>query len=300
VIARNAIPRRWPTRAARRPAALPAAAALPANPVEGFMSGYISGFSAVMNFALWAFTPLGALGLTIGFLVALVGFLSVFAALSRNPIFQGVLGWSNWIRPYSYLATAFGILLFLVNFPFALAAFGLAAVRLDLLTGTIETTGGLVGLTGFAGGGFNLGNYTFLSPGPIGLAFQSPFGLPGVSAYETGHTLTVASFGGVFHWIDAIDENIIHSKATSFLAYAADGSCRRIGRNLGDRVLPVPPGLPGQCSRLDSPPVGRAHAVGSGEGWRRDDAAAQEQAPDSGDPLQAQRQKATRRPSFMF
>jgi len=197
----------------------PAAAALPANPVEGFMSGYISGFSAVVNFALWAFTPLGALGLTIGFLVALVGFLSVLAALSRNPIFQGVLGWSNWIRPYSYLATAFGILLFLVNFPFAVAAFGLAAVRLDLLTGTIETTGGLVGLTGFAGGGFNLGNYTFLSPGPIGLAFQSPFGLPGVSAHETGHTLTVASFGGVFHWIDAIDENIIHSKATSFLAY---------------------------------------------------------------------------------
>jgi hypothetical protein len=200
-------------------AAPPAAAALPANPVEGFMSGYISGFSAVVNFALLAFTPLGALGLTIGFLVALVGFLSVFAALSRNPIFQGVLGWSNWIRPYSYLATAFGILLFLVNFPFAVAAFGLAAVRLDLLTGTIETTGGLVGLTGFAGGGFNLGNYTFLSPGPIGLAFQSPFGLPGVSAHETGHTLTVASFGGVFHWIDAIDENIIHSRATSFLAY---------------------------------------------------------------------------------
>lgn len=197
--------------------AAPAVApALPPNPVEGFMGGYISGFSAVVNYALWAFTPLGGAGSVLGFLVALMAFLSVFAGLSRNLGFQAGLGWSNWIRPYSYLATAVGILLFLINLPFALAAFGLAAVRLDRLTGTIETTGGIVGATGFVGG-FNLGNFTFLSPGPRGgLGFRSPFGSPGISAHETGHTLTVASFGGVFHWIDAIDENLLGSSSLAY------------------------------------------------------------------------------------
>jgi hypothetical protein len=201
-------------------AAPPVTGALPPNPVEGFMGGYISGFSAVVNFALWAFTPLGAAGFTIGFFVALLGFLSVFSGLSRNLAFQGILGWSNWIRPYSYLATAVGILLFLINLPFALATFGPAAIRLDPFTGTVETTGGIVGITGFLRGGFNLGNFTFISPPPgLGLGFRSAFGGPGISAHETGHTLTVASFGGVFHWINAIDENLLRTRATSFLAY---------------------------------------------------------------------------------
>jgi hypothetical protein len=202
-------------------AAPPATPALPANPVEGFMSGYISGFSAVVNFALWAFVPWGAAGPVLGFLIALMGFLSVFAGLSRNPGYQAGLGWSNWIRPYSYLATGVGLLLFLINLPFALMALGPAAVRPDGLTGTIETTGGIVGITGYVGA-FNLGNFTFIAPGITAggvVIAPSIFGAPGISAHETGHTLTVASFGGVFHWIDAVDENLIHAPGTGFLAY---------------------------------------------------------------------------------
>jgi hypothetical protein len=65
-----------------------------------------------------------------------------------------------------------------------------------------------VGITGFRGG-FNLGNFTFLSPTPErGLAIQSPFDAPGLSAHETGHTLTMAALGGLFHWINAVDENV--------------------------------------------------------------------------------------------
>ena len=57
----------------------------------------------------------------------------------------------------SWLATAFGLILFILNLPFALLAFGPAAIRFDRLTATIETTGGaLIGITGFTGG-FNLG-----------------------------------------------------------------------------------------------------------------------------------------------
>jgi hypothetical protein len=182
------------------------AAALPTDPLESFMGGFLTGLTAGVNFGIWALVPV--FGFWLGVALGLMCFLVVFPPVSRNPGLQTVLGWSSWIMPYSWLATALGVLLFVINLPFALAAFGPGAVRLDVSTGTIETTGGLVGITGFVGG-FDLGNFSFLSPGPGGtLAIQTPFGTPGLSAHETGHTLSAAGFGGMFHWINAVDENV--------------------------------------------------------------------------------------------
>jgi hypothetical protein len=184
-----------------------AAAALPADPLESFMGGFLTGLSAGVNFGLWALL-VPVIGLALGAVLGLICFLVVIPPVSRSLGFQALLGWSSWIMPYSWLATAVGLLLFVVNLPFALAAFGPGAVRLDVSTGTIETTGGLVGITGFVGG-FDLGNFSYLSPGPGGtLAIQTPFGAPGLSAHETGHTLSVPGFGGMFHWINAVDENV--------------------------------------------------------------------------------------------
>jgi hypothetical protein len=184
----------------------PAAAALPTDPVESFAGGFLTGLSAGVNFGLWALVPFGV---PIGIVLGLICLLVVFPPVSRNLGFQGVLGWSSWIMPYSWLATAVGLLLFIINLPFALATLGAGAVRLDVLTGTVETTGGIVGITGFVNGGFNLGNFSFLSPGPgVGLAIQTAFGATGLSAHETGHTLSVPGFGGIFHWINAVDENV--------------------------------------------------------------------------------------------
>jgi hypothetical protein len=185
------------------------AAPLAADPIEAFMGGFITGTTAGVNFGVWALLPFGWAGVVIGSVVGLICFLSLFAPLSRSLIFQAVLGWTCWIMPFSYLATALGFVLFIVNLPFALAMFGPGALRFDVLTATVETTGGLVGITGFTGGGFSLGNFSFLSPTPlVGLGIQTPFGAPGLSAHETGHTLTIAGFGGAFHWINAVDENV--------------------------------------------------------------------------------------------
>jgi hypothetical protein len=161
------------------------------------------GLTAGLNFGIWSLFPI-PLGGLIGLYVGLVCFLAVFPFISRNIVYQGFLGWSSWLMPMSYVATTFGFLLFVLNLPFAIAAFGLAAVKLDGLTGTIETTGGaLIGITGFSGG-FNLGNFTFITPRPPAAA---AFGIPSLSAHETGHTLNVAAFSGVFQWINAVDEN---------------------------------------------------------------------------------------------
>ena len=182
------------------------AAGLPAHPVESSACGLLTGLTAGVNFGLWALIPFG---MPVGIVVGLICCLAVFPSVSSDRRFQAVLGWSSWLMPFSWMATAFGLLLFLINLPFALRSLGRRAVRLDRMTGTVETTGGIVGITGFVGGGFNLGSFSFLSPRPgAGLDVQTQFGAPGLSAHETGHTLSVAALGGIFHWINAVDENV--------------------------------------------------------------------------------------------
>ncbi|NMO51439.1 hypothetical protein HH310_09575 [Actinoplanes sp. TBRC 11911] len=107
----------------------------------------------------------------------------------------------------SWFATAFGLLLFLINLPFALAAGGLTAVRFDPLTATVESTGGaLVAVTGFSGG-FNLGNFTFITGAPGSSGSFGPSARGALASHETGHTLSVAVFGGLYTWVNALDEN---------------------------------------------------------------------------------------------
>ena len=179
---------------------------LPVSPLEETMRGFMIGLTAGLNFGIWALLPFG---LPIAIVLGLVCFVAVFTLVSRNLFYQGVLGWLSWLMPMSYFVTPVGILFFLINLPVALGAFGFAALRFDVRTSTIETTGGLSGITGFRGG-FNLGNFTFLAtaPGVVPATVQTPFGAPGVSAHETGHTLSVAAFGGLYHWTGAVDENI--------------------------------------------------------------------------------------------
>jgi hypothetical protein len=148
----------------------------------------------------------------------LFGFLATIPAVSASRfIFQPLLGLLSWFLPMTWLVMPLGILLFVLNLPLAIGQSGFGAVRFDFLTFTFETSGGalvnfLFGLSALPGAtGFNLGNFTFLSltPGAALATVQSPFGAPGLSAHETGHTLTVAVFGGFFGWINAIDESIL-------------------------------------------------------------------------------------------
>jgi hypothetical protein len=170
--------------------------------------------AAFLALPVW-FSPLLPLA------VLLVHWLCAFPVLSRNPFFQVIVGWIAWISPMSYLATGVGFVLFLVNLPFAVVAFGMAAVRIDFRTATIETTGGIQATVarafGYPGaatlvGAYSLGNFNFVvhaTAGPsAGLASQSAFIGPTISAHEVGHTLNTSAMGGVVLWINAIDENI--------------------------------------------------------------------------------------------
>jgi hypothetical protein len=184
--------------AAPFPTAVPVA--LPPRAGELFARGFLIGMTAAINAAIIALVPL--IGTTLAAWVFTIGSLAIVRIVSINQIYQGFLGWSAWLFPMSYFATAIGAILFVINIPFAFAAGGPGAFRIDFTTGTIETAGGLSGITGFVGG-FSLGNFNFVTPG-----LQGVFTASNVSSHEAGHSLNTAIFGGLVLWINAIDENI--------------------------------------------------------------------------------------------
>jgi hypothetical protein len=202
---------------------------VPANLVEALARGYGIGLNAGLNIGLWGILlPVG--GSVIGPVVGLVNFLAAVGPLAATGPFQFVLGWSSWAMPMSWPATGLGLMLFIVNLVTA-PFFGGVAVRLDVTTGTIESAGGLVGITGFSGG-FNLGNFTFQTAAP-GTSFVAP----GLSAHETGHTLNVAAFGSVWHLVgNAVEENVPPftvpgtTNASAYGEMLAESHLPRVGR----------------------------------------------------------------------
>jgi hypothetical protein len=210
-----------------RPLATPAGVAvtIPATPGEFFARGLMIGLSAASNSFVLSLIPLVG-GVLAGWAFIVIS-LTAIIFVARNRFFQGFLGWSGWLFPLSYFATAVGLLLFIVNIPFAFAAFGIGAFAMDWTTGVIETNGGITGITGFSGG-FSLGNFTFLA-GPIATATPALFTVPSTSSHETGHSLNTSAFGGIVLWINAIDENVLPTRIN--LAYGeltAEGHSRNM------------------------------------------------------------------------
>ena len=207
------------------PIATPAGVAVtvPATAGEFFARGVLIGLSAAVNSLVLSLVPL--IGPVLTAWTFTVISLGAIIFVARNAVYQGFLGWSAWLLPLSYIATGVGLLLFVVNIPFAFVAFGLGAFRIDWTTGVIETAGGLSGVTGFSGG-FSLGNFNFLTALPT----PGDFVVPSLSSHETGHTLNTAAFGGIVLWINAIDENITPRRMN--LAYGeltAEGHANNLG-----------------------------------------------------------------------
>lgn len=106
--------------------------------------------------------------------------------------------------PMSWLATAVGLIAFVLNVIPAIFTLNMVdAVKIDSLsldwkTGTIVLEGGWMFAPNVLG--FNLGNFAYIGTGNSSS-----------TAHETGHTLSNAAFGSIFHFIGAIDENLIQS-----------------------------------------------------------------------------------------
>jgi hypothetical protein len=197
-----------------------------------FMRGFLIGLNAGLNAGL----ATAIFGPVVGVTLGVINFLAVFDGVAQNSFYQGVLGWASWLMPMSWLATGVGLIFFVVNvvmhfftvtIPGWFGGSGWDAARIDSIgidwgTGTIVMAGGLIEPGGGAAG-FNLGNFVFLAQGRGGDA--------ALIRHETGHTLNVAAFGALFHFVGALDENPPGSRgANAFAEQLAESHANRPGR----------------------------------------------------------------------
>ena len=189
---------------------------------EFFGRGFLIGLSAAANTMLLIVIPQAGIPLAIWAFIVIS--LSAIIFVARNRIYQGFLGWSGWLFPLSWLATAIGLILFVVNFIPAFIMFGLGAFAVDFTTGVIETRGGLIAFNG----GLSLGNFNFLgSTVPAALIPPGRFTAASISSHETGHTLNTAATGGIVLWINAIDQSVFPRRRNfAYGEMAAEGHSR--------------------------------------------------------------------------
>jgi hypothetical protein len=200
---------------------------------KGVMTGLNGGLNAVLLISLfmpephrnlstffkafgsWAGGP-GIVALIGGAYFALLSLLSGFHFLTGSVPFQAILAYSSWLMPMSWLVTVVGFLFFLINLILA----GVTANRVDVFkirsvgfhgsTCSILTEGGLIHPLG-GSSGFDMGTFVFLNSTGESL-----------KAHETGHTLNLAAFGFVFHYIGALDENVFGGHGNAYSERLAD------------------------------------------------------------------------------
>jgi hypothetical protein len=189
-----------------------------------FMRGWLIGMNTALNFFLAA-AIYGAIfghppGYVIGAVLAVVNLLAVFAPISQNGFYEGVVGWLNWLLPMSWPIVGLGLLFYAGSFLLYAVTAGkveflrVQDVGMDWKTGTFFIKGGLVANLNYLHTAFNMGNFSFTDV-KSGQWHKE---------HEAGHTLNLAVFGTVFHLIGALDENATSRGANAFSERLAESN----------------------------------------------------------------------------
>jgi len=185
-------------------------AATVGNSAGEVFRGLLIGSNAGINWAIAFVVFPKVFGQTAGTIMALVVaalvFLSTFGVFSQSRVFQGLLGYLNWLLPLSWPIVALGFGFFLVSLLGALAIglpgvafFKIQRVVFDWPTGTLFLRGGWISNLNPIHTAFNMGNFAFVDASYGAMAID----------HEAGHTLNLAAFGSLFHLIGALDENVL-------------------------------------------------------------------------------------------
>lgn len=132
-------------------------------------------------------------------LPALVVAAGVSHRIAGSRGYNRLLAWTALVLPTAWPATLPGLTGALVS---SLTVRSPARLGFEPAMATLVVYGGPLYLFRCA---YNLGNVVFVHADLVG-----PRGgcEPGLMAHETGHTLNVASFGYVFHYLGALHENV--------------------------------------------------------------------------------------------
>ena len=191
-----------------------------------FMRGGLIGLNTVLNALLGMAIYGGLVGAQAGLIMALIlaalNVLTVIGPVANNEVYQGVLGWVNWLLPMSWLVVGLGLLLFILNLLghlilgliFKVDFFRIIGGAVDWKTGTFFTHGGFVSNLNPIDTAFNMGNFSYVDKVSHVLHIE----------HEAGHTLNLGAFGSVFHFIGAIDENVTGGGRNAFSERLAESN----------------------------------------------------------------------------
>jgi len=155
--------------------------------VSEFFRGFMIGINAGLNYVL----ATNIFGAAVGIGVGILGFLTAFETISQSDVYQGILGWTQWLMPMSWLVLGAGAVIFVTDVITG------GKVSIDWATGTIVVKGGFFANKNRNETAFNMGNFVFGHENADDDHLQ----------HEVGHSLNLAAFGSIFHFVGAIDQN---------------------------------------------------------------------------------------------
>lgn len=196
-----------------------------------FFRGFMIGMNAGMNATILAM--FGPVGVVLGVVVGVINFLAAFDGVAANPIYQGIMGWSNWLMPMSWLVTGLGLIFFVLNglghllfweipswFGGGIQFFRIEGLRMNWSTGMLATRGGWISNLNTIDTAFNMGNFAYVDSNSFDAAGNPDWHMN----HEAGHTLNLAAFGSVFHFIGFIHEMGMSAGAGAFSEELAESN----------------------------------------------------------------------------
>jgi RHS repeat-associated protein len=170
------------------------------NGFGDFMKGFLIGLNAGLNAII--LTALGAP--VLGLIVGVIGFLAAFDSVRQNSLYQGVLGWSSWFMPMSWLVNALGLVFFVINLILAgftlnkVGALAITYIHVDWATGSLIMKGGALANANPIDTAYDMGNFVFVDSANTAPDDDVP--------HELGHTLSLGAFGSIVHLVGFVDE----------------------------------------------------------------------------------------------
>jgi hypothetical protein len=192
-----------------------------ASVTRGLLIGLNAGLNGLLTGAIGT-RLFGSAGTAIGIALGLVVFIAVFPVISNSEVYQGFLGWLNWVLPMSWLVVALGLTFFVLNLLgalifgliFRVQFFRIVGMPVDWKTGTFFTHGGWISNLNPIDTAFNMGNFSFIDAASADTHVE----------HEAGHTLNLGAFGSIFHFIGALDENVTGGGADAFSERLAESN----------------------------------------------------------------------------
>jgi hypothetical protein len=170
--------------------------------LRGCLIGFNAGWTVLLAAAIGRLVlPLGG-ALAIGGVLGAIVLASAQGAISRRPAYQGLLAWSSWLMPPTWVINAFGLGFFVLSVLGAVVTLGrlaplaITGIAVDEATGTIFLKGGWIANLNQEETAFDMGHFGFVHKDSESYYI----------AHETGHALSLGAFGSVFHILGFIDE----------------------------------------------------------------------------------------------